>query len=138
MRAVFCAMRAPWLSVECWCPSTICRLFKPLGCLASPHRHHEGFIYDDSAIRSRVSFSFITECNPVFIRQTVLCLLPFVFKDSSTGSCIRERNIDTFLETTTDSIVKFPGDVGSTENQDAVHAVADTLHLYQEFCLDSS
>ena len=56
------------------------------------------------------------------------------------SSCLSlwERDVDTFLKSSSDSVIKLPGHVGSTEHQDTVHIVADTLHLDEELCFDAT
>ena len=49
---------------------------------------------------------------------------------------LRQRNVDSFLESSTDRGVQDPGDVGRAEDEDAVVVVANALHLDQELGLD--
>ncbi len=54
-------------------------------------------------------------------------------------SCIgvRQLNVDTFLEPTSNGAVELPWHVGGSKHKNSVHVVADSLHLDQEFGLNS-
>ena len=56
----------------------------------------------------------------------------------SSGVLLRQRDVDSLLESSPDGGVQDPGDVGGAEDEDAVVVVADALHLDQKLGLDPS
>ena len=119
-----------WIGREGWSPATICCLFKPLCGLAFSNWHHESFINHNGTIWSWVTLWFISKDRPIIVRKTVLGFITLVLENTSSGSCIWERNIDTLLETTTNSIIKLPWYVSSSKHKNTVHAITHTLHLH--------
>lgn len=57
-----------------------------------------------------------------------------------TGSrlCIGQMNVNSLLEATTERLIKLPRRVGRTHSQDAVSCFTATVHLNEEFSLDTS
>ena len=55
-----------------------------------------------------------------------------------TGCGVGKGNIHTLLETTTNSIIQLPRDICGSKDQNAIHVISDTLHLYEELGFDSS
>jgi hypothetical protein len=45
---------------------------------------------------------------------------------------VGKRDVDSLLEPTSEARVDLPGDVGRSQNEDAVHVIADATHLGEE------
>lgn len=60
------------------------------------------------------------------------------FEHEGAGRSIRQRDVDSLLETSSDSRIKAPGDIGGAQNEDSIIIIIDTLHLDEEFRFNTS
>lgn len=54
------------------------------------------------------------------------------------GVLFRQRDVDSFLESSKNTRVERPGSIRRAENQDALRILAHTVHLHKELGLDTS
>ena len=54
--------------------------------------------------------------------------------ESQSAFDIRKGNVHSFLEPSSDCRVQSPGQIGSSQNQNSITIVANSLHLNQKFC----
>lgn len=59
------------------------------------------------------------------------------FKDTGAGILLRKRDINSFLESPTDSLVKLPWCISGAKHKNTIHVVVDALHLNKKLCLYS-
>lgn len=79
-----------------------------------------------------------SESDVVTFGQIIPCLSTSNPEDAGTSVRIRERNVDTLLESTSNSIIEFPWDIGGSQDQDTIHIISYTLHLNEEFGFNSA
>lgn len=89
---------------------------KARGILATTQGHHQRFVEDDGHVRAGVAFGQVTELNPVLIGQIVRSFRTRVLQDTCAGSSIRQVDADSLLETSSHSLIDFPGDVSGSKN----------------------
>ena len=74
----------------------------------------------------------------ILFEHSVLSFAFSIFNNASTGVLIGERDIDTLLEPTSDSIIQLPWHVCCAEEKDTAHISSDPLHSHKEFSFNSS
>lgn len=84
--------------------------------LASADWKHQSFVYHVGKIGARVTFTGLAEYTKVLLSQDRFGFAGVDFENICACSCLRERDVNTFLETTTDGIVEFPWHISGAEN----------------------
>mmetsp|Transcript_22091 Transcript_22091/g.61922 ORF Transcript_22091/g.61922 Transcript_22091/m.61922 type:complete len:257 (-) Transcript_22091:246-1016(-) len=74
----------------------------------------------------------------VLLGQVVLGVTKAQLQQRATAVGLRERDVNPLLESSSDGGVQVPRSVCGAQDQNALHAIADALHLGQELRLDTS
>jgi len=83
-----------------------------LGCsLASSNRHHHRLFHDDGDIRAGITLSRITQIFIIMILKIVWCLAQSDLKLDNASNWVRQGDVDTLFETTSDGGVELPRNV---------------------------
>lgn len=86
-------------------PATVGGRLEHLTGLAFTHRHHKRLVHHDLEIGAGVANGKFAQLDEVRFSQVISCLASLNLENS--GSCISigQRNVDTLLESTSDSVI---------------------------------
>lgn len=98
----------------------------------------QGFLCHSFDISSRVQLWVLSEFSIVFILEGVLDSLHLQLKHGCSCRFIGKTDVDSLLKSSSEGLIKFPWSVGGSHDKDTFLAVSATIHLDQEFSLDSS
>lgn len=109
-----------------------------MGCgLDFADRLHEGILDSNGDIAARVTLTELRKSLVVFLFEFARSRSNSELKHPHTCRCVWQADVDSPLETSSNGGVELPWNVGSSKDQDTLRVSPHTVHLHQEFGLDS-
>ena len=108
------------------------------GCLDLPDGHHECVAHHDTDVGTRVAVGAFRQLVEVVGCEGVGGVADVELEHASSWRLLGQRDVDTLLEPPPYGRVEPPGNIGRSENKNAVVVDAHALHLHEELGLDSS
>lgn len=74
----------------------------------------------------------------ILLGQHMCGITQMDFKHDQASMCLRQRNVDTLLESSTNGRIENPWYIRGAQHKNAIGIIAHTLHLHQELRLDAT
>lgn len=103
-----------------------------------PHRLHQRIAHDNRDIRPRIALRVARQHPQIIFRQHMRRIPQMNFEHRHARMLLRQRNENPLLESSPNRRIQHPRNIRGAQHQNAIHIVANALHLHEELGFDAT